>query len=197
LTTPASTLTLAPAYTAAIDNTSKYELHYIFTEDEYRRAINMSISHAADGGYLIDKTDVSTTLVASTFEYTLPTSMSYVHRVTTERTAAGGLFDDSDALDPRNWQLISPRKLKLHEDYYSVSAGKDLRIEGHGRQDVLTSDTSICYLPMEWLVQKAITFLPENKIQSNKLDETYRRALILSAREPSSNLRPDSRRVVE
>ena len=197
LTSPANTLTLAPAYTAPIDNTSKYELHRIFTEDEYRKAINLAIEALADGKYLIDKIDATIVLVADTYEYTLPTDIYYVHKITTEKTAAGGVFDDSDVIDPRDWRLISSRKLKLHEDYYSPSAGKDLRIEGQGRQDALIVDTSVCYLPVGWVVQKAITLLPLSKIESNKLDAVYNRAMLLSAKEPRNSPHPEARRVVE
>jgi len=198
LTTPANTLTLAPAYTAAIDNTSKFELHYIFTEDEYRKAINLAIETLA-GKYFVDIKDESTFLVASTYEYALPLSMLGVIRTITEKTADSGVFNASDEIDPRNWDIIRsyPPKLKLHESYYSVSAGKDLRIEGYGSQPIISADTDIIYLPPDWLVQKAITFLPQNKIQSGKLTETYNRALLVSARQPVSQIDPRIRWVAE
>lgn len=188
-------LEIHTAYAAACDATSYIELHRIFTEDELRKATNLSIEMADD--YLIDKIDVATTLVASTYEYTLPTDMSHVHRVTTEREADTGTFDVGDAIDPRDWDLISPRKLKLHENRYSVVAGKDLRIEGQGRQATVGGDTDIIELPPDWLIQKAITFLPGNKIQSNALDDTYRRALIISENIPVKHSNPWARQVVE
>jgi len=189
-------LTVHSAYTVACDATSYAELHYIFTEDEYRKAINLAIENAATK-YLIDKIDTTITLVSDIHEYTLPTDMSHVHKITTEQTAGDGKFNESDVIDPRDWRLISPRKLKLDEGTYSVTAGKDLRIEGHGRQDIVTSDTDIISLPPDWLVQKAITFLPYNKVQSNALDATYRQALILSANEPRNSPHTESRKVVE
>jgi len=190
------TLYFDPAFSSAIDNTSKYELHHIFTEDEYRKAINLAIESLV-GKYLIDKIDVTTVLVADTYEYSLPTDFDFVHKIITEKTANGGIFDDSDVIDPRDWRLISSRKLKLHEDYYSIVAGKDLRLEGQGRQDALAADTGICYLPLDWIVQKAITLLPLSKIESNKLDEVYRRAMILSSIEPRNSPHPEARKVIE
>lgn len=194
LTTPANTITFAPAFSPAPAAGDEFELHHIFSEDEYRKAINLGIGSCK---YLIGKIDVTIVLVADTYEYTLPADMDYIHKITTEKTAGGGIFDESDAIDPRDWRLISPRKLKLHEDYYSVTAGKDLRIEGQGRQALVTADTDIIYLPLDWLVQKAIASLPSSKIQSNQLTETYRRALTLSVNEPRNSPRPDARRVVE
>ena len=189
-------LTLTPIFTAAIDSTSKYELHSFFTEDEYRRAINLVIETLAEK-YLIDITDVTTVLVASVWEYTLPTTMTYVHTVTTENAAGGGIFKKAGEVDNRDWELIASRKLKLHDGRYSITAGKDLRIEGQGRQEQVTSDSDIIYLPQDWVVQKAITFLPQNRIQSNKLDDTYRQALILSSDEPRNWPHPKAQRVLE
>ena len=192
------TLTLDPAFSSAIDNTSKYELHHIFTEAELRKAINLAIESLA-GKYLVDLRDETTVLVADTYEYALPTSFLYLYRIITEKTADGGVFNASDEIDPRNWDIIRsyPPKLKLHESYYSVSAGKDLRIEGYGSQPIISADTDTIYLPPDWLIQKAITFLPQTKIQSGKLDEVYRRALLTSAREPRSQVDPRTRRVIE
>lgn len=199
LTSPANTLTLAPAYTAAIDNTSTYELHYIFTEDEYRKAVNMAIEALA-GKYLINLTDDTTiTLVADTWEYALPTSFLYLYNVVTEEDVAGDVFEAKDEVDSRDYSIIRsyPPYLKLHEDLYTITAGKDLRLEGQGTQAIVTADTSVIYLPPFWVVQKAITFLPKNKIQSNKLDDTYRQALLLSAKEPRNWPHPKAKQIVE
>jgi len=112
-------------------------------------------------------------------------------------TAGAGYWDESDVIDPRDWRLISSRKLKLHEDYYSVDEDLYLRIEGQGRQAVLATDAAICYLPLDWVVQKAITFLPQSKIGSNKLDNVFRQALLFSANEPRNSPHPASRKVIE
>jgi len=197
LTSPANTLTLDPAFTAAIDLTSLYELHYIFTEDEYRKAINMVIQSIA-GKYLIDMIDDTTiTLVADTYEYTLPDGMDYIHRIITEDTADSGDYDKDDEIDPRDWELISPRKVKLDDGRYSITAGLDLRVEGQGSQSTVDDDADVIEIPLDWLVQKAITFLPKAKIQSNKLDTTYSQAILLSTKEPRRWPNPESRRVVE
>jgi len=272
-------LTIHSAYSAACDATSYVELHHIFTQDEYRKAINLAIESVADGQYLIDKTDTTTVQLTSTtdnldntvytYEYTLPTDQYYINKITTERgvsgvkltgtvdaaftagetvtggtsgatgersyddgstyirlrkvdgtfvvgedatgatstcatitavdyeTAGAGYFDEDDVIDLRSWRLISSRKLKLHEDYYSVDEDLFLRIEGQGRQAVLTADTGICYLPLDWVVQKAITFLPQSKIGSNKLDNVFRQALLFSANEPRNSPHPASRKVIE
>ena len=193
-----NTLTLTPAFTAAITSASKYELHRIFTQDDYRKAINMAIEGIA-GKYLIDLIDETTVLVADTYEYDLPLSFLYLYKVTTEQTAAGGVWDAEAEIDPRNWSInksYAPA-LKLDERYYSIVAGKYLRLEGQGAQPLVTADTSVIYLPIDWLVQKAITFLPQEKIQSNKLENTFKQAILLSSKEPRAYPHPEARAIVE
>ena len=202
LTSPANTLTLAPAYTAAIDNTSKYELHHIFNEDEYRKAINMGIESMA-GKYLANLVDDTTiTLVADTYEYALPTNFLYLHRVTTEKEVAGDEFDASDEVDVRDWSIIKayPPMLKLHEDRYSITAGKDLRLEGYGTQAIVSADTDTIYLPPKWLVAEAILSLPHSKVESNNLDGVLAQASrdVITYRLTERNYpHPRARKIVE
>ena len=193
------TITFAPAFSPAIASGDEFELHSIFTEKDFRRAINLAIECLA-GKYLVDIKDESTiTLSAGTYEYAMPTSMLYLERVITEKVAGGGVFEWDGVIDPRDYRIIKsyPPYLKLHEGRYAISAGKDLRLEGQGTQPIVDSDDDIIYLPPDWLVQKAITFLPLNKIQSNKLDKTFNRALVASAVEPQNWPDPRAERIVE
>ena len=189
-------LTVHSAYPAACDATSYIELHRIFSTDDYNKAINLAIE-SIKPFYLIDSIDVTTVLVADTYEYTLPVDFVYVHKITTENAVDDGKFYDSAIIDNRDWSLISSRKLKLDRARYSPTAGKDLRIEGHKVQSTLSADTGICYLPTDYIVNKAITFLPQEKIQANALRETYGRALAMSARIPFNPANGFSRRVIE
>lgn len=192
-----------PPFTALIVAGDLFELHHIFTEKEYRRAINLAIESLA-GKYLVDIIDETMPtggagLVADTYEYELPTSFLYLTKVTTEHEATGGKFYESGVIDPRDWSIIKayPPILKLRKGYYSITAGKDLRLEGQGTQPLVTGDTDVIYLPPDWLVQKAITYLSQEKIQSNKLDATYRQAMVLSAKEPRNWPDPRAQRIVE
>lgn len=194
-----STVTFAPAFSPSIAATDKFELCHIFTEDEKRKAINLAIESLA-GKYLIDIKDETTIpLVADTYEYELPKNLLYLERVTPEATAGSADFEEANVFDSRDYRILRayPAKLKLHKDRISIGAGKYLRLEGQGTQPIVDDDTDAIYLPPDFLVAKAITLLPANKIQSNKLDEVYRRAMITSAREPRNWPNPRSQRVVE
>jgi len=196
-------LIFTPAFSPTIAENDTFELHHIFTEKEYRRAINLAIESLA-GKYLVDIIDDTTigdttAMTATLWEYALPTSLLYLTKVTEEHEVDGEVFYDEDVIDPRNWSIIKayPPYLKLDRRYYTPTAGKDLRLEGQGTQPLVTGDTDVIYLPPDWVVQKAITFLPQNKIQSNDLDATYRQAIILSAREPRVYPDPRAQRIVE
>ncbi len=191
-------LTVHSVYSVACNATSYIELHRIFTVDELNKAINLAIDSIGKN-YLVDIKDETTVLVADTYEYELPLSMLFLHKVTTEDEAAGGKFYEDDIIDPREWSILPsyPPKLKLDKRYYSITAGKDLRLEGQGAQPTVDDDADTIFIPPDWLVQKAITFLPQNKIQSNALDKTYQQALLLSAREPRASASPFARAIVE
>lgn len=194
-----NTMTFDPAFTANIATNSLYELHHMFTADEYLKSINLAIESLA-GKYLVDIIDDTTVcLNAAEYEYALPTSMLYLYQVTTENAVADDEFRLEDVIDPRIWSVMAayPAQLKLDENRYSITANKDLRLEGQGTQPIVDDDTDVIYLPPDWVVQKAITFLPHAKIQSNKLDETYRQAVALSAREPRNWPHPRAVRIVE
>lgn len=190
-------VTFAPAFSPALVAEDLFELSRIFTADECKKAINMAIEHIAEQ-YLIDvKDSTAITLVADTYEYSLPASFVSVHRIITEDSVDSGTFEKEDVIDFRDWDLIPSYKLKLDENQYSISAGKDLQIEAKARQATVDADTDVIYLPPSWIIQKAITFLPMAKIQSNALENTYKSALQLSAKEPRNWPEPLSRRVVE
>jgi len=192
-------LTVHSAYVAACDATSYIELHHIFTEDEYRKAINLAIESLARK-YFIDLIDDTTiTLVADTYEYALPTNFLYLHQIITEDEVDGDEFFESAIIDPRSWSIIKayPPTLKLDKRYYSVTADKDLRLEGQGAQATVSDDTDVIYLPPDWVVAKAITMLPGNKIESNALTETYRRAVNIAAKEPVALSYPHARKILE
>lgn len=115
-------------------------------------------------------------------------------------TAGGGRWLNKDIIDPRFWDIVKTypsgtSELRLNKSYYSIDEDLYLRLDGHRRQPEVTADTDVIYLPDDWICWKAITFLPHSKIESAKLDETYRQAVLMSSREPRSYPNPRARRV--
>jgi len=196
-------LTVHSAYAAACDATSYVELHHKFTTDEYEKAINQAIEFLADK-YLLDIVDVAIPLATGIYEYAMPTSTAfeYVHRVTLETIAAGSIFANANIINPDFYDFILVGALsyiKLDEVKYPIVAadnGKDLRIEGQKRQPLLTANTSICYLPLDFIVNKAITYLPQGKIESLQMQATVARAAAFAADVPMKGTYPESKRVL-
>ena len=58
-------------------------------------------------------------------------------------------------------------------------------------------DDDVIYLPPDWLIYKALTFLPTAKIESNKLQDIVNAARVFSQKEPKSYPYPNSKKVVE
>lgn len=287
LTTPAHTLTLDPGYTAAIDSTSVYELHYKFREHEYRKAINLGIEYAGRIPYLLPLKDITTIRLTSaegndgetiyTWEYTLPTSMLYLHQVITEdwemgskitgtisgtftngetmtggtseatgifryqsatsgsgyilvrevdgtfeedETVTGGTSEETVSsvtavaseqvgkyrwltggeIDIRDWDILrqgsATPKLRLDKEQYTIYEDLYLQLEGQGVQAKVTDDDDSIYLPPDWLVQKAITYLPMEKLHNHKLLDTYKNAQeYCRLYEPHSYPHPQAKRV--
>lgn len=92
------TLTFTPAATSAFDNTSKVELHYLFSANEYLNAINMVIEGLARRYLFQIDDETSTTLTESTtndgntiftYEYDIPTNFLYLHQITKEDYTGG------------------------------------------------------------------------------------------------------------
>ena len=194
--------TVHSAYDAACDATSYIELSRIFTEEDKRKALNRVVEFMADK-YMLDVVNVATTLSTNTYEYAMPTSIpfEYVHRITRETTAAGGVFADVNIINPDWYKFIvvgTASFVKFDEIKYKLPSAhnsKDLRLEGQKRQLTLSSDTVTCYLPFDWMIQKAITYLPLDKIESNKLDKTLAAALSFVENVPLRGVYPNSKKV--
>jgi len=263
------------------DATSKLELHRVFTSGELLNAINLAIASCA-GRFLVDIKDETTIVLVEgetndgdtiyTYEYELPKSLLYIHRVTTEGDVSGkkltgkvtaaftlgetvaadvskatgiisyedssgdyilvrevdgtfavgdtvtgasgscgaltevddetvgdGKFEMEDVVDPRDYTIIKsyPPKIKFNEDHYTVVGDLRVRLEGQGSQDTVSADIDNIFIPDDWLVMKAMTFLPYSKIESANLLNTFKSAEARSARPLSTAIHGNSKAVIE
>ena len=91
-------LTVTPAAASSYDTSSLLELHRIFSVIELKDAINQGIELFARK-YLVDIDDETTVVLVETtsnddetlytYEYSLPTNILHLHRVTTESSESG------------------------------------------------------------------------------------------------------------
>lgn len=114
-------------------------------------------------------------------------------------TVGDGKFEEEDVVDQRDWRIIKsyPPKIKFNEDHYSVVGDLRIRLEGQGSQDNVTADIDNIFIPDDWLVLKAITFLPYSKIESNNLLNTFKMAEAKSARVVQTAIHANSQSCIE
>ena len=115
-------------------------------------------------------------------------------------TAGDGRYLNDDVIESEDYYIHKAYTADIVFDdglLESSAVDRHLRIEGQGAQDLLTADTHICYLPPDWIVAKAITFLPYSKVESANLAQTFAVAERQSALMPYKPAYPRARRVVE
>jgi len=115
-------------------------------------------------------------------------------------TAGDGRYLDQDVMNDEDWNIVKANPAKIQFRLAAVGSAqtdRHVRLDGQGTQPLLTADTSICYLPADWIVSKAITLLPYNKIESANLAETFRVAERQAALMPYKVSYPRAKSVVE
>lgn len=184
-------VSVTPNFTATVANTDTYSIHHTKSEDSWHRPdvvakINLSIQRVAEKAHVWNIDTTSITLVASTYEYNIPTSFMGIYRVT--MAASDGGFDDMPEIPPSEYWVIPGSTPKLHfrrthadqlfGGHYigdswaetSLTATRVLRIEGLGSPAVLTTDASTCSISPAYIAFQAAAWLHAMKIRSTEND---------------------------
>lgn len=106
-------------------------------------------------------------------------------------TVGNGQFPKNRELDDRDWDIMKATTSKLRFDsrVFGVIADLRVQIEGQGGQAAVSADTDYIYLPPVWVCQRAITYLPFSKVESNNLLSTFQWADSKSTKVPIRALR--------
>lgn len=158
------------------------------------------LSYGPAGGTYIRVRKVSGTFsVGETATGTTSSKTCSAITAVDSETAGDGVWDLSDTIDPRYYDIMQDYapKLKLHEDRYSVDEDLYLRLEGQGTQDRVTADTDVIYLPPEWITMKAVSLLPMSKVIDHHLEGVVNYARGMAQKEPRSYPHPWSRKCYE
>jgi hypothetical protein len=179
------TITFSPAVGGSIVATDTYSIHTNFSRDEVVEAINTAIDMVAEEAmvWVIDESTV--TLAADTYEYDLPTSLMYLHRVT--MADADGYFYDAP-IPPDQYKIIYGTTPKIHfiqmptdqqfEGHYygqlwansDFTADRVLRLEGLGSPATLSTDSSTSPLSPAYIIYQAAALLHESRIVRPETD---------------------------
>tara|TARA_Y100000310_G_scaffold330365_1_gene401872 strand:+ start:442 stop:1221 length:780 start_codon:yes stop_codon:yes gene_type:complete len=173
-------VTFAPAVTGNVDATDLFELiPPDFSPDELKQAINLAIT-MVENEALVDKVDESVGLVASTFEYAVPSGFVYIDDIFQESGTADRYRVSKDHIDVRHWAIlrdVSP-KLWFDANLVTLTAGRNLRIIGQGSPGQLTLDADSTEVSLAYLINQAKANLHFSRADS--LDDTHHRKMVLA-----------------
>jgi len=168
-------------FSGAIAASDTYSLHTDFPRDEVVEMINLAIDMVAEEALLWKVDETSVTLVASTYEYSLPTDFMYIFKVTMANS--DGTFGDQPPIDPSQYRIVHsavpklrfspfPDDQKYSGHYYGqlwaedgLVADRALRIEGLGTPDVLSADSSTCAISPAYVAFQAAALLHLSRVR--------------------------------
>lgn len=166
-----NTLTFAPAVT--LTSGDLVEMHRRFTVDEYNRKINAAIDTVAKEAYVY-KVDASTTVVADTYAYDLPTAFVSIFEIEQE-SATSGVYDGTGIIDLRAIRFIpgSPSKFEINPKWFTLTADRHLRIKGYASPATLDNDAAVCPIDPTYVCNQAAALLLQSRIRTEDSSEQY------------------------
>lgn len=148
--------TITPAMSAAIITRDLFEMYQDYSPAEMNDAINLAIDMVANEA-LEDKRDESLTLVDNIFEYDMPAGFSYLEEVIMEAETLGQYSVATDTVDIRHWDVLlgdTPR-LWFDDAYFSITAGRKLRLIGQKRPARLVNDADVSNVDQAYVLYQA------------------------------------------
>ena len=184
-----------------------YELHDIkqkWSKAQYDSAINQAINYLALIT-LIDKADVTLAILASTYEYVIPSGFVALSDIY-EETSTADLYEAKPI--QRNLWTISNKLVTttvtpiiiFDRDYWSGTTGHNLRVVGQAKQGELSvetgasADTCLLNPAIVLAFAKANLYLSKGMLaEGNALFQLAERQLFV---QPKSHIRSGARRIV-
>lgn len=214
--------TFAPAVGGDIVAGDNYAILAEFSWADVVSKINLAIDMVAEEALVWAIDETSITLVDDQFEYSLPTTFMFIHRLT--MADSNGNFYGSP-IPPDHYKIIHgagtpkihfyefPKDAQYDGHWYGAlwagsdfTAGRALRIEGLGAPAILPTDTSTCAISPAYVTFQAAALLHASRIRrpDNEPDDHRVQAEVWQARADiarvkvvSTQLPPNSKRVRE
>ncbi|MBU2118758.1 MAG: hypothetical protein KJ954_14315 [Alphaproteobacteria bacterium] len=159
--------TFSPAVVAAVDATDLFELWRDFRIEDVDAAINYAILKVQDEA-LADKVDETLAVLASTYEYTVPTGFYTIETILQEQATANRYDPYTDRLDPeKGWRILrsSTKKIWFDSNLVSLVVGRNLRVIGQQLAPQLTTDASTTDVNPAYIVEQAAARLHQSLIR--------------------------------
>lgn len=156
------TFVFSPVVTGAIDATDLFELHRDFTPEEIDAAINLAIL-TVENEALEDKVDETLTVIASTWEYTVPTGFVTIADIFQESSTAD-LYYPRDRIQGDQWDINrgTTKKIWINPSI-SLITGRGLRVVGQSKPSALSLDASTTEVNANYIVQQAMALLHQSR----------------------------------
>jgi hypothetical protein len=148
-----------------------FEMYPDYRPAEINDAINQAITMVEDEA-LQDVVDASIAIVASTFEYNVPSDLVFIDQLYQETGTAGAFRPSRDAIDYRHWRVLhdTPPRIWFDSNYTSLTTGRKLRLVGQRRQSQLVLDSDMCSIRTTFLVYQAKALLHLSRIRGQGAD---------------------------
>ena len=181
----AGTISVTDTFGAVTGSGKKYSIHSEYKRDLVTSAINQAIDMVAERALVWVEDETSITLVASQYEYDIPTSFLYITRLTMA-DSDGKFYDAPIPFD--QYKIVHTPTAQLHfiqaapelalEGHTmgslwantSLTADRKLRIEGLGSPARLTSDSSTCSITPAFICPQAAAILHMSRIRGTEND---------------------------
>jgi hypothetical protein len=162
------TLTFLPA--ATLTTADLVELHRTWVTVEYNDAINLAIEDVVDDALTME-VDITLSLTASTYQYTIPAAFVYIHKLEME-SSTSGLFNEQDAIDNQYWRIVPgvTNKIEFISDMWAPTAGRKLRISGLQKSSTLATDAATTGISPNYLAYQAAAYLHASRIRGTSSD---------------------------
>jgi hypothetical protein len=176
-------ITFDPDLSTATLTNDKYEIFPLgYTPTELNDAINLAISLGEDE-LLIGKVDTTIRTISSTFEYTIPSDIVFVERIIQEGGTTNRYSPSIGYIDSRHWRILDedPPKLWFDDNYDPLTAGRNLRLLGQGKQKQLTKDEDLLYMDRTFVIYQAKALLHQARVSGEGEDFDGHRSQMMLA----------------
>lgn len=184
------TLTFLPAVT--LTATDSVEMHQRFRVNEYNDFMNVAIDMVAKE-VLVDRVDEAIDLATDTYQYTLPTSFLYIHRI--EMQDSEDDYNTEKPIDPRYWRVIKTSTLTLEfiKNLWTPTDGRTIRITGLGSPSKLDTDTEASPVNPAFISYQAAALLHQSRIRGSDVDSEYHSGQMKLCQVMADEVRPTMR----
>lgn len=175
-------INIEPDLSAVVEIGDLFEMHQEFTPVEMNNKLNMAISMVEEEA-LQNKVDASLAVVASTFEYVIPTGLLYIDQIFQEQGTDGRYSASLNLIDTRHWRILlgATPKIWFDSNYVSLTTGRNLRLVGQGIQSELSVDADTSSIPKAFLLYQAKALLHQSLVRGEGAEfDEHRSQMILA-----------------